>query len=328
MAEQTKIEWADHTFNPWVGCTKISPACDNCYAEEWANRFKQVKWGNHPRKRTSTATWKQPIKWQRQAFDFYERTGRKQFVFCASLADVFDNQVPDEWRADLWQLIKECHSMVWLLLTKRPQNIESMLPDDWGSGYPNVWLGTTVENQEVADSNVPILLNAPTTKRFLSIEPILGPIDLTRIDDDWTCTDALRAQHWIPGQPHKPKRVGGIDWVITGGESGKNARPAHPDWYRSLRDQCVEAGVPFHFKQWGEFRPAENYMEAGNYPILVNSSTEPDDVRRTMSECFHLDHQVEFHCQSEAVKRAMVRVGKSKGGRELDGRAWDERPEA
>jgi len=226
MAELSGIEWTDSTFNPWIGCTKISPACDNCYAADWSKRYNGPEWGNHPRRRTKT--WGQPVKWNKQADSWEAEHGRPRFVFCASLADVFDNQVPTEWRNDLWRLIKQCDRLVWLLLTKRPQNIAKMLPDDWGNGYPNVWLGTTVENQEIYDRNLPHLLSVPATKRFLSIEPIVGPIWMNRTN---------------------PK----IDWVIAGGESGPSARPADPEWYRDLRDQSASEGIAFHFKQWGEY---------------------------------------------------------------------------
>ena len=130
MAKNSAIEWTDHTFNPWEGCTKISPACDNCYAAERAARYKTVEWGG-PRRRTSKSNWNKPLKWERQASTFAFEEGRRQRVFCASLADVFDNQVPEEWRADLWDLIRACPSLDWLLLTKRPQNIEKMLPEFW-----------------------------------------------------------------------------------------------------------------------------------------------------------------------------------------------------
>jgi len=332
MAEKSKIEWTDSTFNPWIGCTKISPACDNCYAESWSKRFGDVEWGNHERRRTSEKTWNNPRRWQRDADAWKSEHGRPRFVFCASLADVFDNQVPADWRADLWKLIKECDRLVWLLLTKRPQNIAKMLPDDWGAGYPNVWLGTTVENQEIANRNIPHLFNVSAAKRFLSIEPIVGPIDLTVIDIDGDSTmDALTAPTWEqmesewhgtaddwkdsfedfygvwPGDRSGPM-YRPLDWVITGGESGTNARPAHPDWYRDLRDQCVQASVPFHFKQWGEWKPLEDSSE-GEWPTKT-------------------DHMCRFSYDGEYVDHGypQQRVGKKFAGRLLDGRTWDERP--
>lgn len=148
MGEKSKIEWCDHTFNPWIGCQHVSPGCDHCYAET-QNAFRKWNggmWGPHaPRKRTSDANWKQPLRWNAEARAFKREYGHKPRVFCASLADVFDNQVDPLWRDDLFALIRECKRLKWLLLTKRPQNIRKMLPTDWGDGYRNVWLGVTAE---------------------------------------------------------------------------------------------------------------------------------------------------------------------------------------
>lgn len=249
MAENSKIEWTDHTFNPWTGCTKVSPACDHCYAEGWAKRYGLVEWGPHaPRRRTSASNWRKALKWDREAAE----AGRPARVFCASLADVFDNHKSIEqwWRDDLYQLIHETPNLDWLLLTKRPQNIKRFLPPMWNRHGcpPNVWLGTTVENQEEAERRIPHLLNTPKAIRFLSVEPLLGPLDLTACPND----DALLG--YAPdedGDRHK------IDWVICGGESGHGARQMHPEWARSLRDQCQDADVPFFFKQWGGLRPKD-----------------------------------------------------------------------
>jgi len=260
MAENSKIEWTDHTFNPWLGCTKISPACDHCYAESWAKRSGLVKWvPGEPRRRTSEATWKQPLRWNRKtervfaAWEKFKTTNpgmtdahlealgfvkpRRPRVFCASLADVFDNAVPDQWRADLFDLIVATPNLDWLLLTKRIGNVNSMLPPDkrgspnsWGCGYSNVWIGATVCNQAEADRDIPKLLAVPAAKRFLSIEPMLEKIDLGRALVNGL--DLIRAGKTI-------------DWIICGGEYGPHARPMHPDWVRSLRDQCVASGVHF-----------------------------------------------------------------------------------
>lgn len=325
MAESSKIEWTDATFNPWVGCTKVSPACDNCYAEDWAKRFGDVEWGNAPRRRTGEKNWNKPRKWNRDADAWEAENGRPRFVFCASLADVFDNQVPDDWRDDLWKLIKECDRLIWLLLTKRPQNIRKMLPADWGPGYPNVWLGTTVENQEIANRNVPELLSIPAAKRFLSIEPILGPVDLSNmkvwLDDDPAWLNALSGGALIEGKAidklqHYSNRV---HWVISGGESGKNARPAHPDWYRSLRDQCQEAGVPFHFKQWGEWKFWFDRDAADPDWRRDYASMEKDPAYAFTN----YDGGIGFHGERLVVSK---RVGKKEAGRKLDGRTWDGRP--
>jgi protein gp37 len=224
MAENSGIEWTHHTFNPWIGCTKVSPACDHCYAEAWDNRFNGERWGPHAA-RTRTKTWGNPVKWNRKA----EAEGDRYRVFCASLADVFDNHksIDPSWRRELWKLIEDTPNLDWLLLTKRPQNIVKFAPERWFlNGIPeNIWMGTTVENQEEADRRLPHLVQIPAKVRFLSCEPIVGPV-------------MIRA--WLNK----------LDWVITGGESGNHYRPAQADWFRDLRDQCADWNTPFLFKQW------------------------------------------------------------------------------
>lgn len=258
MAENSGIEWTHHTFNPWIGCTKVSPACDHCYAEHWDKRFKGERWGAKA-DRTRTKTWSKPFRWDKLA----REAGERHRVFCASLADVFDNHksIEPKWREALWYTITNTPNLDWLLLTKRPQNIKRYLPDDWGGGYPNVWLGTTVENQDEAERRIPHLLNVPAALHFVSCEPLLGPLELRCIagmteDEDgrfscwWdamTCIayddggEEISCNHDLPNQ---------IGWVIAGGESGRDFRPVDPNWFRSLRDQCDDAGVPFLFKQW------------------------------------------------------------------------------
>lgn len=315
MAENSKIEWTDSTFNPWVGCTKVSPGCDHCYAETQMVRRKFVEWGpNAERRRTSEGNWKQPHKWNRDA----AMTGVRRRVFCSSLADVFDNAVPDAWRDDLWALIGATPFLDWLLLTKRPQNISKMLPrltDVLPRPWPNVWLGTTVENQAEADRRIPHLLAVPAAKRFLSCEPLLGPVDLTGIGLDVCCGDTVITTDRVHACCARP---GGVDWVICGGESGANARPMHPDWARSLRDQCAAAGVPFFFKQWGEWTPGEN----------VNR------VTGSVSVAWHHD-EWRFGTENLASTDGLrddepdlYRVGKKSAGRLLDGREWREMPDA
>lgn len=240
MADDTSIEWCDHTFNPWEGCQKVSPGCDHCYAETRNARFNgtAVNWGpGAPRRRTSRANWKKPLKWNREADAFMAKQGRRQRVFCASLADVFDNAVDPQWRRDLFALIDQTPNLDWLLLTKRIGNVPNMLPApfDFAKLYPNVWLGITVVNQEEADRDIPKLLAIDASIRFLSMEPLLGPI---RLEPEWLEL---------------------LDWAILGGESGRDARPLYPGWARGPRDQCAAAGVPFLFKQWGEWAWAERY---------------------------------------------------------------------
>lgn len=260
MAENSGIEWTHHTFNPWIGCTKISAACDNCYAEEWNKRFDGgSNWGPHADRRR-TKNWAAPVKWNKEA----AALGIRYRVFCASLADVFDNHksIAPEWRGDLWRLIRDTPHLDWLLLTKRPMNIAKMLPPDWGDGYANVWLGATVENKE-ATSRIWHLVKVPAVVHFLSCEPLLEGIDLTWCGlpvNQSGVLDCLRGFSWIEqwhdgeGKEREKQKVKDwpykIDWVIAGGESGSQSRSADPDWFRTLRDQCSAAGVAFLFKQW------------------------------------------------------------------------------
>lgn len=266
MGKNSKIEWCHHTWNPWIGCTKVSPACDHCYAENlMASRMHVVQWGaGQPRKRTSARNWNDPLRWNAEA----DRLGVRYRVFCASLADVFDNEVPGAWRADLFDLIEKTPHLDWLLLTKRIGNVVPMMTDVaaslfWmdrlGTGAlpPNVWLGATICNQAEADRDIPKLLATPARVRFLSMEPLLGPVNL----DAHLLQCCEQFEYCDYGSyGHRPECCGtpvprdGLDWVIAGGESGLGARPMHPDWVRSLRDQCAEGKVAFFLKQLGGVR--------------------------------------------------------------------------
>lgn len=223
--QKSKIEWTDHTFNPWMGCQHVSPGCDRCYAEAMMDhRYHKVTWGPHgERQRTSQTTWQAPVRWDRQA----RAAGTRPRVFCASLADVWDNQVPPVWRDDLFRLIHETRNLDWLLLTKRPENIAKMLPKAI-SGLPawpwrNVWLGTTAEDQAHYDRRWWALSKIPAVVRFISYEPAIGPL--------------------ILGDGTLP------DWVICGGETGAGARTMKKIWARSLLVECRERDVPFFMKQ-------------------------------------------------------------------------------
>lgn len=322
MGEKTLIEWADHTFNPWIGCTKVSPACDHCYAEKLATARLGVAWGPHAeRRRTAESTWRQPLAWNRKA----ERERRRARVFCASLADVFDNQVATEWRDQLWNLITDTPSLDWLLLTKRPQNIAKMLPhriNNEGYAWPlrNVWLGTTVENQAEAARRIPHLLAAPAAVRFLSCEPLLGPLDLWS-DGDGPLGGGHPAQAEIegPNGPHFIRHgTPRIHWVITGGESGPGARPMRPDWARGLRDQCQAAGVPFFFKQWGDWLPVAEDDDGERIFVA------PDDG----GDEFRLPEERRFRVNRDWPEQTMAQVGKKAAGALLDGREHREVPGA
>jgi len=287
MAEHSTIEWTHHTFNPVLGCQKVGPGCDHCYAEGWAKRSGLVAWGpGETRRVTSDTYWRQPLKWERDA----RAAGERRRVFCASLTDVFDNAWPDGVRDRLWTLIKATPNLDWMLLTKRPGNIAKMLPDDWGTGYQNVWLGCTVVNQEEADRDIPKLLAVPAAVRFLSMEPLLGPVQI-----GWALGQPVAiAAGFLERGSFSPglEKLRALDLIIVGGESGPGARPMHPDWARSLRDQCVAAGTAFHFKQWGNWHPDALLFTdaAGNCPPPA------------------------------------MNIGKKAAGRLLDGRTWDEMP--
>ena len=246
MARDSKIEWTDHTFNPWWGCAKVSPACDHCYAETWAKRVGFDIWGPRGRRRfLSDAYWRQPLRWNGLA----QAADRRERVFCASMADVFEwNASLTPWRTRLWRLIEDTPSLNWLLLTKRPHLANRLTP--WGDSWPhNVWLGATVENQRHAVLRVPQLLDAPAQVRFLSCEPLLSGLDLTP---------------WL--------QSGGIHWVIAGGESGPHARPSDPSWSYGLRDQCAEHAAAFHFKQWGEWAPLTVVRETAPRSVHLDPS--------------------------------------------------------
>jgi len=222
MATNSPIEWTTHTFNPWWGCVKVSDGCKRCYADTLARRYGHDVWGpGKPRRTFGEKHWAEPLNWNAAA----QREAQRARVFCSSMADVFeDHPTAHAERPKLWQLIRATPWLDWQMLTKRPENIPGMVPPDWDVGYPNVWLGTSVEDDRVL-SRVRDLVAVPAVVHFLSVEPLIGPIDR------------------LP--------VHGIEWVIVGGESGPGARPMQPEWVESLHHQCQAAAVPFFFKQWG-----------------------------------------------------------------------------
>ncbi len=230
MAKNSRIEWTKHTFNPWWGCVKVSPACKHCYAESWAKRVGSAVWGvNAERRFFGEKHWAEPLQWNAAAL----AVGERDRVFCASMADVFEDRADLAWwRERLWHLIGQTPSLDWLLLTKRPELVGSMVP--WSGDWPaNVWIGTTVEDQQRADERLPHLAKLPAAVRFISAEPLLGPLSISE---------------WLDVS---------LDWVITGGESGPKARPSSPTWFRDLLNQCMATDVAFHFKQWGDWAPGQ-----------------------------------------------------------------------
>ena len=355
MAERSNIEWCDATFNPWIGCTKVSPACDHCYAErDFDLRRHVVQWGaGQARKRTGDDNWKKPGRWNKQRFvtcgcgfrgtidelttdavhgcNLQFKPARRR-VFCASLADVFDNEVPLQWRRDLFDMIAATPNLDWLLLTKRIGNAKTMMADAlhlnpaaqaegriWP--LPNVWLGATICNQDEADRDIPKLLDVPAAVRFLSVEPMLGPIDLKLMQyEDSNERDG-------DGRIIANTRRRGLHWVICGGESGPHARPMHPHWARDLRDQCEAAGVPFLFKQWGEWLP----RSACYHRFQNGRSLADEDPGATRWPCIRLNENGSdgrrLENEGGGCSAYMQLVGKKAAGRILDGRTHDGFPE-
>ena len=322
MAENSNIEWTNHTFNPWRGCTKISPGCANCYAETMSHRNPSVLgvWGPKGKRVVAAeSAWREPLKWDRKA----KEAGERHRVFCASLADVFEDwqgpihdsrafalfttdtirqsyhkeyestRINETWRPltmqdvrlRLFSLIDQTPNLDWLQLTKRPENIQQMMPPSSSSLVawpddgpvairPNLWLGVSVENQEQADRRIPILLQTPAAVRFLSCEPLLGEVNVAQ----WLYSDHDKASmdnqylSPLPGTSAAQNWLSKIGWVIVGGESGHGARPMHPDWARSLRDQCQAAGVPFFMKQMTKKGPIPDDLFIREFPNAIQES--------------------------------------------------------
>ncbi|WP_080429411.1 phage Gp37/Gp68 family protein [Burkholderia ubonensis] len=327
MSENSEIEWTDHTWSPWEGCQKVGPGCDHCYAESmnrWLRRGKN--WGpGAPRRPYGPRHWDKPLRWNERA----RVTGCPVKVF-PSVCDPFDNAAPAGARLAFGQLILATPALTWLLLTKRIGNAGTMLAEMFPGGTPgNVWLGATVVNQDEADRDIPKLLTTPARIRFLSIEPMLGPIDLESVrwpSLDGHRVDVLRGGYWNEA-PYvigarsaaldAPK--GGftshsdfpstIDWVIAGGESGRGARITHPVWVRRLRDQCHGADVPFLFKQWGQWMPG------------IGATVEQIEAARSgawiqLSGHVHDGNDLAVFANGDAH---MLSVGKRLAGRMLDG---------
>ena len=282
MAKDSRIEWTHHTFNPWWGCVKVSAACDNCYAETWAKRLGENVWGvNTERRFFGDAHWKEPLRWDSEA----RAEGTRRRVFCASMGDVFEkNPVLISHRQRLLDLIAATPNLDWLLLTKRIHVVQKLLPK--GYEFPaNVWLGATVENQEVADKMIKYLLKFETPSvRFLSCEPLLSALDL---------------------KPYLVPNAQGlkVDWVITGGESGAASRPMNPAWPADIQKQCLNADVPFHFKQWGHWAPIE---------LVRNVITKNTRIESMESDAY--------------ATVSLAAIGKGKAGRSLAGKHWDQFP--
>lgn len=254
MGFESKIEWTDHTFNPWWGCTKASDGCKFCYALTISRAYgHEDVWGpGRPRRLLSDNHWQGPVRWNETA----KQEGIRYRVFCASMADIFEEEAPEGQLDRLWELIRNTPNLDWQLLTKRPHRINNTLPADWGTGYDNVWLGTSVEDSRVLN-RINSLVQVPAKVHFLSLEPLIGPME------DLPLTD--------------------IEWVIVGGESGPGARPMNEEWVLDIRDQCQSAQVPFFFKQWGGVHKKETGRQLqgefhNNMPLIERAAEQNEQV--------------------------------------------------
>lgn len=325
----TKIQWCDSVWNPTTGCSKVSEGCRNCYAERLWPRLKAM--GNaayrdrnfndvacHPERLEQPLEWKKPRR-----------------IFVNSMSDLFHEDVPFEFVDRVMNAAYTAKQHVYLVLTKRPERMKLYFESCRERGLPvvfwmqhglNLWLGVSVENQATADERIPLLLQTPAVVRFISAEPLLGPINLTRLCDDKAYTidsinGIMRSNDPISLNPESPLQMNKLDWVITGGESGPKARPAHPDWVRSLRDQCQAANIPFFFKQWGEFAQCD--YEGKDYGARYIDSQCIDGELWDLDKC---DEKGNLYSTGDNLicpkckGLGYIRVGKKKAGRILDGR--------
>ncbi|MEA3537649.1 MAG: phage Gp37/Gp68 family protein [Pseudomonadota bacterium] len=328
MADTTKIEWTDATWNPITGCTVHSAGCTNCYAMQLAG----TRLRNHPSRKGLTRevngnhVWTGEVRFNEQWLLQPLQWKRPRDIFVCAHADLFHGFVPDAWIDKIFAVMAMASHHRFQVLTKRSDRMRaymtrpdlradlldaaSHLTDDWkwqARGVwnaetwplPNVWLGVSVEDQKAADERIPDLLATPAAIRWLSCEPLLGPVDLNSVKRWSECNIP---EYGGEGYEFISCLRGGLDWIVCGGESGPNARPMHPDWARSLRDQCAAAGVPFHFKQWGEWVP-------GGHPAAAAlPATSLGDQMKLMAKSGQFPDG-----------QSMFLVGKKAAGRLLDG---------
>ena len=315
MAGKTKIEWATRTWNPLHGCSLVSKGCQNCYAMKLADRFK-----THPNEKVrarydgltkvvnGNAVWTGEVNLHWDLLDEPFKWKKPAYVFVNSMSDLFHEKVPHLFVDRALETIKQNPHLIFQVLTKRPERMAHYF--QIREVPKNFWAGTSVEDQKTADERIPELLKIPAKVRFLSCEPLLGPVEFSDVTNRADCVQQL-------GKP----AMQGIHWVIVGGESGANARPMHPSWARSLRDQCVAADVPFFFKQFGEFQDG-SCMGFKNFTVLnTGEFCEPSFDNHSALDRKHGGKWADL----DAV--AMARVGKKRAGRLLDGREWNEMPE-
>lgn len=328
----SKIEWCEETWNPLIGCSKVSPGCKNCYAIQTAwirmhnPKMADRYFGVVEKSPAGALNWTGNVNVVKDAIDKPLRRKKPTMYFVNSMSDLFHEAVPFSVIHDIFNTIAACPQHTFQILTKRPARmLEYVKWFQRGGRYnfdfgPNVWIGVSVENQQTANERIPLLLQVPAAVRFLSCEPLLGPINLTRIDAEITCPGSPYCQiNPLTGKqtdmgrpcPDIPK----IDWVIVGGESGHGARPLHLEWVRSLRDQCQKAGVAFFFKQFGEWVPT------GQEPAFIPGS----QVRDVMNILIDGSKYITGYINAGELC-CMKKIGKKKAGRLLDGREWNEFP--
>ena len=318
----TKIEWAEEVWNPITGCSPISEGCQNCYAKRMATRLKG-RFG-YPKDEPFSVTFHQdkldqPLKWK-----------KPRMIFVCSMGDLFHKNVLIEHMVSILRTAIKTPQHKFLILTKRPSSMEFFFNFVVGQGVipsipPWIWLGISAENQQRADERIPILLQIPAAKRFVSIEPMLGPVDLRRIKnkgDEIDCLSGYVDEN--DGDGCFRRQYEKLDWVILGGESGPGARPVHPDWVRFARDQCQAARAPFFFKQWGEWHSnSGGYYNLKNVALFNKEQNEETPIYLRDLEPSRRDNWDEFF----SGDTHMYKVGKKAAGRLLDGREWNERPE-
>jgi len=290
---KTSIEWTDATWNPIVGCSEVSPGCAHCYAARLAaTRLNQVPaYAGLSTYRSHDVGWTGEVRFLADRLDEPLHWRKPRKIFVCDMSDLFHEKNHDSWICDVFDIIRRCPQHTFQILTKRAARLRNFM-DSPRFHCAHVWLGVSVENQHFADERIPLLLETPAAVRFVSAEPLLGPVDFREVK---VSPQYLLKEKWIGG--------GGLDWVICGGESGPHARPMHPDWARSLRDQCQAANVPFFFKQSGEWFPNGQDRNTGELPFPRRF-----EVRQTIGE------------------HAFVKLGKSLSGRLLDGREWNQFP--
>lgn len=321
MGYRTNIDWTDHTWNPWQGCHKVSQGCEHCYMYR-----EKTRYGQDPSTvvRSSRATFEKPLSWHRTVVA-QARGGlvpKPELVFACSWSDFFVTEA-DPWRDEAWDIIRRTPYLTYQLLTKRVENIAARLPADWGAGWRNVWLVASAENQAAADERLPLLLQTPAAVRGVSVEPMLSGMDLTRyVFDRGKEIGRLMYGPAVYNREQAESVVcPSLDLVICGGESGPDARPMHSAWPRGLRDQCKAAGVPFWFKQWGEWLPGNQVRQDSAYwPGFVKA---PFGTLGSDGQWLP-DRYSQFYEQKMPAAECVYKVSKAKAGHLLDGERWQQ----